>query len=95
MTTREPEFSDLDRAEVLALALHRESLCPLCGRPVEDCEAANERAGATWDARPRGCQTQRALLEAQRGQAQADGKNPPLSAQARVWSIALNMPKRR
>jgi hypothetical protein len=37
VTTREPEWTEEDRAEVLALALYRSELCPLHGGPLEEC----------------------------------------------------------
>ena len=39
MVTREAEWDDDERAWVLALLLFRESLCPVCGGPSEECQA--------------------------------------------------------
>lgn len=43
MTTRESEWDDEQLAWMLALAAHRDALCPLCGRPLAVCtDAASE-----------------------------------------------------
>jgi hypothetical protein len=40
ITTREPDWTDQDRAEVLALAEYRGSLCPNgCGQPLDESTA--------------------------------------------------------
>lgn len=37
MTSREIEWDDEQRGWMLALAVHRAGLCPLCGRPRDEC----------------------------------------------------------
>lgn len=51
MTTREPLFTEQDRAELFALALYRDGLCPLCGRPREVCGApeGTHRFEPVWE----------------------------------------------
>lgn len=39
METVEPEWDEDERAWVTALRLYRDSLCPSCGGPVEECHA--------------------------------------------------------
>lgn len=67
---------------MLALVEYRASLCSECGFPVETCSAGD------FTAHRRLCGARLVLLETQRAAASADGKNPPLSADARVWSIS-------
>ncbi|GAB2951861.1 hypothetical protein GCM10027280_45310 [Micromonospora polyrhachis] len=42
MTCREPEWSDDDRAWMLALAYYRDTRCPLCGGDIRDCTAPED-----------------------------------------------------
>ena len=42
MTVREPRFTEQDHAELIALAVYREGLCPLCGRPRSQCSPDDE-----------------------------------------------------
>lgn len=37
VTRREPAYTEADRAELLALAVYREGLCPACGGPLDEC----------------------------------------------------------
>lgn len=99
VTTRQPEWTEQDQAELLALAEYRESLCPYCRRPTADCQASTEVAGARFDVSRRICQTQRALLEMQKAvfDAETEGgkKQPPISAGARVWQMSVRPPPGR
>ena len=85
VTTREPEWTELDQAEVLALAEYRASLCPCgCGFPAADTTAP-EATGPVFVVGRSTCNARLALLEAQRG---ADaGKPASPNAPARLWTI--------
>lgn len=51
MTTREPLYTDQDRAELYALAEYRAGLCPACAGPLEECtshEATGPKFRASW-----------------------------------------------
>jgi hypothetical protein len=39
VTTREPRYTDQDRAELLALAEYRAGLCAVCGGPAAECQS--------------------------------------------------------
>jgi hypothetical protein len=78
-TTREPEWTDLDRAELIALAVHRDSLCPLCGLPLEVC-TSHEDGGPEFTVRRRRCRATDTKLAAQ-GEAQTDRPG------AVLWSV--------
>jgi hypothetical protein len=86
-------------AELTALAEYRDSLCPHCRRPVDECRSVNERAGASFEVTRRVCHAQMALLEHQKAVHEAETdrgkKEPPLSAAARVWSLSVRTPTRR
>jgi len=86
VTTREPEFTDQDRGELIALAVYREGLCPLCGRPLDVCtshEDTGPEFAATWTA----CRATLAILEKQR--AISDGKKPKPNAPAYLWAATI------
>lgn len=87
MTTREPEWLDEDRAEVLALAEYRASLCPGgCGYQLSDT-TTHEDTGPSFDAKSTTCRACAARLEA--GRAKADGRTSDPDAPARIWTIAM------
>lgn len=72
MTTREPEWTEQDRAEQLALAEWRRALCPCgCGHPVADT-TSHWKTGPTFDATKTECRARQAQLEAKRGLAEKD-----------------------
>lgn len=83
VTTREPEWTEQDRAEVLALALYREGLCPLHGGPLEDCTAA-DGVIPDWTANSTYCQAAVARVDAENAGEQS--KTPHRFAAARLWS---------
>lgn len=87
MTWREPLYSEQDRAELIALAVYRESLCPKCGRPIEVC-TADERdpKAAEFDVSWRVCNATRTLLEKQRG---AYGDKPHPNRAAHLWGTTI------
>lgn len=85
MTIREPEWTDLDRSEVLALALYRAHLCPCgCGHQFADT-TSHEATGPQFRASRVMCRARAAQLEAER--ALTDGATANPDAAARLWSI--------
>jgi hypothetical protein len=84
VTTNEPLFTDQDRAELLALALYRASLCPLCGRPVEVC-TSHEETGPEFKVTYTACRATAAQLELQRALTDGGKKQIP-DAPAYLWS---------
>ncbi|MFG1659086.1 hypothetical protein ACGFIY_21395 [Micromonospora chersina] len=84
MTTREPEWTEQDRAEQLALALYRSKLCPLHGGPLDEC-TSNEETGVQFDVTRSTCRAQMAVIEAK--QAADDGKKPSPYAPARLYRV--------
>lgn len=90
MTTREPEWTDQDRAEQLALAQYRAGLCPNgCGQPLTESTTHADH-GPDYDAVATTCRACASLLEAKR--AVADGKQSNPDAPARLWRI-VTLPK--
>jgi hypothetical protein len=87
VTTSEPRFTERDKAELLALALYRDTLCPACGRPLRVCTAdeADPRT-ATYEISWRVCNATRTLLEHQRA---AYGDKPHPNRQAHLWGTTI------
>jgi hypothetical protein len=84
VTTRDADWTEQDRAEQLALAEYRASLCPCgCGYPVAETTAHWE-AGPEYDATHTTCRARAALVEAQN--AAAERKS---DTSAWVWSISM------
>lgn len=84
MTTSEPRWTEQDRAEALALAAYRGSLCPCgCGRMARQTLIPEDQ-GPVWQVEQTTCTARLALLEAQRGAAEKRGAE---NAPARLWSI--------
>ena len=82
MTTSEPRWTEQDRAEALALAEYRASLCPCgCGHQVADTTASWE-TGPEYDATHITCRARAALVEAQ--EAAAERKK---DTRAWLWTI--------
>lgn len=82
MTTREPEWTEQDRAEVLALALFRAELCPCgCGQRYVDTTSPEE-TGPQFTASRVVCRARLALLEAQKAAATDD-----IIGGARLWHV--------
>jgi hypothetical protein len=70
VTTREPEWTEQDRAEVLALSLYRDGLCPCgCGQPSAKT-LIPEAEGPGWLVTETTCTARLALEEAQAGVAE-------------------------
>lgn len=88
MTDRDPEFTDQDRTELLALAHYRASLCPNgCGQPLEE-STAHYSVGPEYDATKTTCRACAALGEARRGAAEGDKGKTDNSA-SRIWRISI------
>lgn len=67
MTTREPRWTETDRAEVIALGRYRSNLCPKCGQPLEVCTAnEGDPRAAKFDVVWRVCNATRRLSEFKR-----------------------------
>lgn len=86
MTTREPRWTEQDRAELLALAMYRDGLCPLCGRPLRICTTPEE-SGPQYEVIWQVCGATRTKLEYQRGVYTADAKHP--NREAHVWGTRI------
>lgn len=85
VTTREPEWTEYDRALMLALSVYRDSLCPKCGRPIEVCTAPEE-SGPQYEAVWRTCGATRYLLEKQRA---TYGDKPHPNRDAHLWGTTI------
>lgn len=65
-TTREPEWTEQDRAEMLALAVYRAGLCPNgCGQPLAESTSHYE-VGPDYETHRTTCRACAALLEVRR-----------------------------
>ena len=64
MTTREPEWTEQDQAELLALGVYRAGLCPLHGGPLADC-TSHEDDGPQFVAKKIRCRATDALIAEQ------------------------------
>jgi hypothetical protein len=84
VTTREPEWTEQDRAEVLALALYRSQRCPCgCGHRYADTTSPEE-SGPRFVAERVVCRARLALLEAQKAHETQD-----IIGGARVWHVQI------
>lgn len=88
MTTREPRFTEQDRAELLAYDLYLEGLCHLCGRPLAVCTADEEKTGTDFVADYIPCRSTLAILASQRALTD-DGRKPRPNAPAYLWSTTI------
>lgn len=66
-TTREAEWTELDQAEMLALAEYRSSLCPLHGGPLEECQTGERDGGPVFEAHGIRCRVRFEQLLVQAG----------------------------
>ena len=88
MTTREPEWTEQDTAEILALAEYRSLLCPCgCGFLTEDT-TSHEATGPQWEAHRTLCRARRELVEQQAAFARSKESGDPI-APARLWGLTL------
>lgn len=85
MTIRESLYTEQDRAELLALALYREGLCPSCGHPRELCTAPEE-SGPQFEVIWQTCGATRALLEKQRA---TYGEKEHPNRRAHLWGTTI------
>lgn len=85
VSTSEPRWTELDRAELLALAEYRAGLCPLCGRPIRVC-TSHEETGPAFEADYTACRATLAQLEKRRAIAQGRQK-PSENAPAYLWTV--------
>lgn len=85
MTTREPRYTELDRAELIALQVYRDGLCPKCGRPIDVCTAPEE-TGPQYEVSWQVCGATRTLLEKQRG-VYGDKQHP--NRAAHLWGTTI------
>lgn len=69
----------MDRAEALALAMHRDSLCPLCGRPIDVC-TSDEVSGPAFAVQESTCRATLAIIERQRAKTDGGKKPHPYAA---------------
>lgn len=87
ITTREPTWTEQDRAEALALAEYRASLCPGgCGFGVDET-TTHEDHGPEFTATKTTCRACASRLEAQRAVNDGEKSNP--DAAARIWQITM------
>lgn len=75
----------MDRAEALALTVHREGRCPLCGRPVEECTADEAAGAAEFVSTYATCRATLAIVEQQRA---VNEPKPHPAAAAFLWSTS-------
>lgn len=87
MTTREPLYTEQDRAELLALVEYRAQLCPACGGLLSEC-TSHEANGPRFRARAVLCRRSEYLAMAK---AAKGGEHP----EAWVWAMTTLPPKRR
>lgn len=91
VTVGEGEWTELDRAEMFALALFRDGiLCPCgCGFMAADT-FANEKLGPVpqFSASRIVCRARLARLEAEAA-LEEQGKSQSVSARARVWTTSM------
>jgi hypothetical protein len=85
VTTREPLWTEQDRAELIALAIHREGLCPKCGRPLDVCTSDEGAPGSPqFEVNQSTCRATLAIAEV-RNALTDDGKKPLRNAEARLF----------
>lgn len=85
VTTREPEWNDQDRTEVLALLEYEASLCPCgCGHLYADT-TSNADTGPEFTVTRVACRARAALIEEQR--AVRDRTNADFSAD--LWGTVI------
>lgn len=88
MTTREPEWTEQDLGEVLALAEYRDSLCPCCGLPKADTQI-HERDAPKFVVSKRYCLARRTLAETQAAFFKEHEKKPQPQHSALLWSVRV------
>lgn len=86
--SREPRFTEQDRAELLALAAYRDGLCPRCGRPIEVC-TAHEETGPTFDAEYTMCRATAALLPLRAAKEKTSDNKPNPNFPAYIFGTTI------
>lgn len=82
---REPEWTDQDRAEAIALDAYHRQMCPCgCGHRAKDT-LSPEATGRQFVASRTVCRARLALLEAQEAATTAQTRHPG----ARLWSVEM------
>jgi hypothetical protein len=90
VTTREPIYTEQDRAELIAYEIYLEGLCPLCGRPVEVCTSP-EDGGPQFVPTYRTCRASMELADLRAGLAKKhkSSEDGDRYAPARLWSTQI------
>lgn len=88
VTTREPEWTEQDTAEILALAAYRDSLCECCGLP-KSLTWISEKDAPKFRVSKRYCLARRTLIESQQAYTK-NGKNVKPVHGALRWSIHVD-----
>lgn len=65
MTTREAAWTEVDAAEMYALAEYRRTLCPLHHGPLEDCQTAEDSGGPVFAPQAIRCRAEYDVIAAQ------------------------------
>jgi hypothetical protein len=82
VTTREPEWTDQDRAEALALAMWRSALCPGgCRQPLDESTSHYDK-GPSYEAKSMTCRACAELQVSQRAKAERSANED-----GRLWHI--------
>jgi hypothetical protein len=86
VTTREQRYTEQDRAELLALAMYRDGLCPLCGKPLRVC-TSHEADGPGFAPDYTVCRATLARIERLNGMTDG-GKRQLPNSPAYLWTVA-------
>jgi hypothetical protein len=65
-TVREAAWTELDQAEILALAEYRSGLCRIHGGPLQECQTSEDDGGPIFEARAAVCRAQQAVVMEQK-----------------------------
>lgn len=89
MTTREPLWTEQDRAELIALAIYRDGLCPKCHRPLDVCTSDEGSPGSPdFEVSQSTCRATLAIAETVNGLTDG-GKKPLRYAEARLFGTTI------
>jgi len=87
VTTREPLYTEQDRAELIALVVYRDSLCPKCGRLLDVC-TSDEETGPQFEVRQSTCRSTLAIAELKNSLTD-NGKKPIPYGEARLFGTTI------
>jgi hypothetical protein len=87
VTTREPLFTEQDRAELIALDIYRDGLCPRCGRPLDVC-TSEEESGPQFLVRESTCRATLAIAERKNALTDNGKKSIPY-AESRLFGTTI------